>query len=1078
MAPRPELLDNLDHLGQDRSHATALRYLIADIAPEHPLAVATGYVNLAGLHLLVEIVADCRKVRVLLGATPDPALGGDLPANRFELTLKSLEAERNLSRFPPSRATDRLSDVDLWLQDPAVEVRRYTHQFLHGKAYLFGTAHDGRAALVTSANLTRAGLFPGGNLELGTVRYDRSPAEDSIRWFDDRWSEAVDFKEELRDLLFPVVDLLEPRDVYLRTLLELYDPAADAAAAAEMGQRGGLPLAPFQQDGLDRARAILAEHHGVVYADGVGTGKTEIGLSLIADYALGRGQHALVVAPAQLAERWRERIDQHLLPAQVVSFTQLATDEQLAPAGTAHRHRHLHDAKDSYRLVVVDEGHAFRNPGTTWYQAMKRLLGGEQKDLVLLTATPINNGLWDLYHMVMLFARHDRAFGPQGIRSVRDLFLRAGANERDPEHLNPDVVFPVADAVSVRRDRRFIESHYPGATFPDGTPVRFPEPHLTTARYDLDDANPGLFADITGWISQLKMARYRPTSYEVGADENDAERALGGLLQSQVLKRFESCWWACLCTVERMVAAHDLFLQAWGSGRVPAKEALRLAASQDFDDAGIESWVAEGLEDDPGTRRSADFRSEFGEDVERDRELLQRILGRLSMLDASHDPKLALLREVLEGTEAAKVAVFASYADTVRYLDEHLPDRVGGRERIVVIGGESDPDSRTAALARFCPATIVRPDYVPPDCEVDLLISTDVLSEGQNLQQAAAVISYDMPWNPQRVVQRNGRVIRLKSPHDDVFLTTMLPETGELDGFLHLEATIRRKVLAAEFYGMESEVISSAETGANAEADDEVDAELRAFASRLTAGDATLLDETGDEAGSQAFSGEELRALVQRAAVEGEAQRLLSWPWGVGACFRQGPAVPSAGAAGAFFACRTTAGERYWRFVDRANDSVHTDDADLLRRINPGAALGVDTQDADADLEHAWSIAVSDIVLEHNRRADPRAEQEKIGPAQRFALELLRDPTVALPPGAAVADEALSVERDSTIRHALLMIRDELSKQAISRDEAAARIVAVVNEFGLQPVDPPPQLEEITEDDVGVVCWMAVLPTD
>jgi hypothetical protein len=85
----------------------------------------------------------------------------------------------------------------------------------------------------------------------------------------------------------------------------------------------------------------------------------------------------------------------------------------------------------------------------------------------------------------MAFARHDRAFAAYGIPSIRELFVRAGANERDPENLNPDALFPVADAVSVRRDRRFIEEHYPDATFPDGTRVRFPRPVLSTVRYDL-----------------------------------------------------------------------------------------------------------------------------------------------------------------------------------------------------------------------------------------------------------------------------------------------------------------------------------------------------------------------------------------------------------------------------------------------------------------------------------------------------------------------------------------------------------------------------------------------------------------
>ena len=122
--------------------------------------------------------------------------------------------------------------------------------------------------------------------------------------------------------------------------------------------------------------------------------------------------------------------------------------------------------------------------------------------------------------LVMVFARHDRAFSGIGIPSVRELFLNAGANARDPEDLDPDVLFPLADAVSVRRDRRFIESNYHDAVFPDGTPVRFPTPHPQTARYDLDAANPRLFDDITTWIGALRMARYRPSAYAI-ADKGD-----------------------------------------------------------------------------------------------------------------------------------------------------------------------------------------------------------------------------------------------------------------------------------------------------------------------------------------------------------------------------------------------------------------------------------------------------------------------------------------------------------------------------------------------------------------------------
>ena len=1054
MPGRPYLLENLS---DDTSHGTALAYLVSDMPNTHPLAVATGYVNLGGLHHLAQIVSDGRKTRLLLGAAPDPALGAQFPVERFELALTLLSHERDLSRFPPSRAAAQLARIDQWLDDPDIEVRRYLTQFLHGKAYLFGTVEDGRAALVTSANLTGAGLFR--NLELGLVHYDPPVASAALKWFDHLWEQAAEYKDVLRALLFPDVGLVDPQTVYLRALLELY--GEELATPLPPIAISAVSLASFQREGYERARAILARHHGVIYADGVGTGKTEIGLAFIEEYALKRGHHALVVAPAQLVSNWKERIDQARLPAQVISYQQLASDEQLTPDAT-YRARHLHNARDSYRLVVVDEGHALRNPDTTWHRAMERLLGGERKDLVLLTATPINNGLWDLYHLVMVFGRHDRAFAAHGIASVRDLFIRAGANEKDPENLDPDVIFPLADSVSVRRDRRFIEAHYPGATFPDGTPVRFPMPILKTERYNLDAAHPGLFTEITVLIGALKMARYRPSAYEVGTEESSSEAALGGLLQSGILKRFESCWNACRLSVGRMIAAHDAFLLAWDSGVVPSRAFLKAAAMDEVDDAGLAATLVESIERDTEARPISGFKPEYRVEVAADRELLIRIRDLLSALTPETDPKLALLKRLLTESPKRKIAVFSTFGDTVAYLDENLDESIDERSRVVVIGSESDPDSRMEALARFSPETVVRPDYVPPDGEVDLLLSTDILSEGQNLQQAGAVISYDMPWNPQRVVQRNGRVIRLKSAHDEVYLTTMLPEPGELEELLKLEATIRRKVLAASIYGMETEVIEG------------VESELRSYASRLIEGDETLLDESS-ETGTGAFAGEELRAILQRALAEGEVDRLRSLPWGIGAAFRQGPGVPSVGQPGIFFACRTRSGERYWRYIESDEKIVDTD-SEMLRRIDPGNASSTSLESSGINLEDAWQRTVASIVAEHNGRADPRAEEERIGPAQRFAIDLLRDPAVALPSGAAEAEEALSAGRSSTVRQALSQIRSMVVDGTISRNEAAQQIVGVVDAFGLQTVEEPPPLEPITEDDVGVVCWMAVLP--
>jgi superfamily II DNA or RNA helicase len=1059
---RPYLLDNRT---TDTRHDEALAYLIEDVSPKYGLSIATGYVNLAGLQLLAEI-ADGRPTRVLLGAAPEPGLGAQLPAiDRFRLQLERLRDERDFSRFPPSRAARRLAAVEAWIDRDEVEIRRYVREFLHGKAYLFGDEDDARVALVTSANLTGGGLTR--NLELGMTNYDPPVAELAIKWFEALWGPAAEFEEELRDLLFPDVGVVDAKDVYLRALLELYSPDVDQEPRVTAPT--AVRLASFQRDGYERARVIAARHGGVIYADGVGTGKTEIGLAFIEERTAEDGVYALVIAPAQLAKRWQERIDQAKLPAQVVSFQELASDEQLVPGARLAR-RHLHNRKDSYRLIIVDEAHALRNEDTTWHRAMERLLGGTEKQVVMLTATPINNGLWDLYNLVMLFARHDRAFAPFGLDSVRNLFLAAGANSRDPENLDPDVLYPLADAVSVRRDRRFIEREYPGAAFPDGTPVRFPRPLLRTRRYDLDIAHPRLVERIAEGIEALKMARYRPSAYEVGGEETTAEKQLAGLLTSGILKRFESCWRACLETVDKMLLAHDAFLEAWKRGEVLSREQLREAASSESDEAGLAAWVEQQLEENDGTRPASDFRPEFAEAVRGDRTTLATIRQALGELSAADDPKLVALRQLLEYSEAQKIAVFSTFGATIRYLDEQLPDRVGARARVAVIGSESSPDERLAALARFAPRTVVRDDYEPPEGEVDLLLSTDVLSEGQNLQQAQEVISYDMPWNPQRVVQRNGRIIRLLSEHEEVYLWTMLPEPGELERLLGLEARIQAKIKAASgVYGMEAEVIEGLEQ--------EMEDELGNFAKRLVEGDEELLDEPEESSG--AFIGEELRRMIDRALAEGELRRIDGLPWGIGASFRQTPTGRSQGPPGVFFATRTPgtpgaeSGHRYWRYVELPDETLISSELTILRRIDPQGSEAAPLE--GVNLERAWELAADDIVQEHNARADPRAQQEQIGPRQRWALEVLRDPSVVLPPGANLAAEALSVERSSAVRRALGDVQERLLDRNVSRDEAAAEIVSVVEQFGLQRVEAPPLVERVSADELGVVCWMAVL---
>ena len=180
---------------------------------------------------------------------------------------------------------------------------------------------------------------------------------------------------------------------------------------------------------------------------------------------------------------------------------------------------------------------------------------------------------------------------------------------------------------------------------------------MATERYDLDEAYPGLVREITANVGALTMARYRPSAYGHGGEELRRESSLSALLQSAALKRFESCWWSCLLTVERMIAAHEVFLAAWDAGQVLSGEALREAAAEDLDETALAGWIAESL-DEADVEPVEDYRPEYREDVSADLSRLKAVRAALRKLRAEGDPKLALLRRLLTEVPSQKVVVF------------------------------------------------------------------------------------------------------------------------------------------------------------------------------------------------------------------------------------------------------------------------------------------------------------------------------------------------------------------------------------------------------------------------------------
>ncbi|MXZ68713.1 MAG: helicase, partial [Acidimicrobiia bacterium] len=914
--PKPELAVNRS----GRTVAQAVNGFVTHAATGFvggaDLDVATAYFNVGGYSLVADALEHVQGTRLLLGAEPKPVekrrrvlgvesahttraaqvrLQGALVEHEGDLTI-----ERDLLGFTleVDTATKRLVE---WLRSGTVQVRRLESRFLHGKAFLVGDRSHGVVA--GSSNFTHAGLAS--NVELNLGNYSPHVVGQVQAWFDELWDEAVEY--DLAALYEARFEPHLPYLVYLRMLWERY--GAELVEEAEAEGAPQIHLTSFQADGLWRARRILAERHGVLIADEVGLGKTFLAGELIREAALDRRQRVLVVTPATLRDGpWRAFRSQFMLPMELISYEDLMSDQRLNPdKATAVK---LEAGINDYAMVVVDEAHNLRNPGTQRAEALRRLLGGTPpKKLVLLTATPVNNSLWDLYHQLGYFMRNDAAFADVGIPSTRDHFAKAMA--LNPDDLTPEHLFDVLDAVAVRRTRSFVKRYYPNDTVKISgreQTITFPTPRVRKVSYDLDAVLPHFFDRFKKALDpdtppddpeSLTLARYAPSQYRLDQDLETHEIQLAGLLRSGMLKRFESSPYAFAQTCQRMASSHDAFLELLDSGKVATGEALADWMATDSDD--VDSYLDEhaGVVDDANDYDIDRLRRH----VSRDRDLLRSFARTARTVTRSTDPTLAELVDQLaaiaeEAKETGigpedtrnrrKVLVFSYYADTVDWIVEYLlentetdPRLDDYRGRIASLSGSTGAQDKRTVVWGFAPKTADAPEGFDEDL-YDLVVTTDVLAEGVNLQQAGHIINYDLPWNPMRLVQRHGRIDRIGSFHSQIVIRCVFPD-ARLDDLLNLEERLHRKIKQASAAVGVGEILPE-------QSRHDIDfAETREEIERIRREDPTLFERGGTSRG--ALSGEEYRQELRQAVEQGLRERIEQLPWGSGS----GMAIPTVG---------------------------------------------------------------------------------------------------------------------------------------------------------------------------------------
>lgn len=821
--------------------------------------VAVGYFNLRGWRFFDALIEDKVQpagqpiVRVLIGmasagahdetledlqATVDGThqLDADGDASRLRRAELLLQLRMQLMRgIPTTQDRATLASLRALLAAGAVEVKVFTRRALHGKTYVFhrDDLNSPIVGFVGSSNLTAPGLTH--NLELNVDVLDNHAAADLAQWFDDRWNDRFSrpVTADLLDLLdesWATDRLRPPFEVFLKVCYDLSRDVREGLAEYSVPTEIEARLLDFQLTAVRTLARRIVTRNGTMLGDVVGLGKT---LTAIAVALMLRDEHGyqpLVVCPKNLVLMWEEHLEAYGLHGRVVPYSMT--------------HAVLPELR-RYPFVIVDESHTLRTDTRRDYKALQDYIHANESKALLLTATPYNIRFRDVASQLGLYLDDDDDLGispsqamaadPRLIDRVDGKITTLAAFRHSEE---ADDWKRLMSEHLVRRTRSFIRDNYAHRDqqgrdyleFTDGSRFTFPTRIPVPISHSFGASDPaGLMAsDATlDAVRGLRLPRYELRNYlrrEVALSAEETafvdrltrgRGQVAGFVRTTFYKRLSSCGHSFVLSLRRHIARNELFAYALDQGLpVPTGTIVDTNLSDDDDPTESDLDHAERLGDDPAARydtlvtaapsgvtwiRADLFTPTLRDDLDADSAQLRDLLDGYGPWSPQADSKLAALVELIEVTHPdEKVLVFTEYKDTAIYVAAQI--QAAGIDYVGLAHG--DTDDPTDVAHRFAPVSSTLPghDVTHVDNEIRVLVATDVLSEGQNLQDAHIVVNYDLPWAIIRLIQRAGRVDRIGQTADEVLVYSFFHES--VDAVISLRQRIAARLEAnADAFG-------------------------------------------------------------------------------------------------------------------------------------------------------------------------------------------------------------------------------------------------------------------------------------
>ena len=807
-----------------------------------------GYFRSTGYFKIHPFLENVSQIRVLVGIDVDALtakykyqgllLAADTSAakqdylNRLKQEIENADYSRNLEQSTLQFITDIASGK--------VRIKAHPTRKLHAKIYIFRprdfNPHSACEVITGSSNLTEAGLGVqdnDSNYEFNVSLRDYDDVKFATDEFEKLWMEAVDILPEevaeIKDKTF-LKDDFTPFELYIKLLIEYFDKEIEFDPKNIKDLPEGFMRLNYQLDAVQQGLRILDKHNGFFLADVVGLGKTIVAILIARHffYFNNYPEHlsrTLIIIPPALKSQWQDTVRKFGFQNHVDYITN----------GSLHKVEHPGD----YDLVIVDEAHKFRNDSSLAYESLQHICktpcNGKTKKVILVSATPLNNRPDDIRNQVLLFQDandstmdiHIGSFFSKISKRYKAIIGKSiPGRTYAADEIYAELRDKIIEPLTVRRTRTDLSRHEEYAQDLQEQGIRFPEVGAPEKLlYPLEAPLNQLYDETIKRIKGnegLQYTRYRAIEFMKPEHRKDYNRPefisslLAAIMKSLLVKRLDSSFYAFHCALLRFVGASEAMLKMVENNRII------IAPNHS-----VEEYILEGDEDelleklsveqitDPGIKilSKDDFEPGFIEGLKSDHEILTDMQQEWQkVVEDEEDPKLDKFLSVMETELLAKsrnpeqkLVIFSESLDTTNYLTGKL--KLKQFENVLSVNSTNRDQLRDRIRQNF-DANI---PLIQQSSNYNIIITTEVLAEGVNLHRANTILNYDTPWNSTRLMQRIGRINRIGTKADKIYIYNFFPtEKVEDDIQLQHKAIVKLQAFHSTL-GEDSQIYSTDE---------------------------------------------------------------------------------------------------------------------------------------------------------------------------------------------------------------------------------------------------------------------------